>query len=323
MELSSSTSEAAARDKRWQQSGTTGSAGVAPPVSSRNVTIGSIVLGFVVIWVYMHRALVGSGGAGDAYAPRGRGIGALPSEVTTENILRLQHLVDDSKALLAEIRSSNITVNAHTVHELQRVDAAGASVVAEELQAVKRRFAEAQREIARYKDKEQALLEGEGGEQQGGGLVGPAGAGGRQQHQKLLAENTEMRKHLQECQQQLLHAHSTQASIGSSAGSAGATGAAVLEGRGGDAPWLFIGIPTVSRNANQDYLLQTLASIRHQLPTDPNDLVSAPSYRAGCAFVLCVSCHLVLCTLCGPFTNPPSPSMPPCAAVPPRQGAGG
>eukprot|EP00605_Chrysophyceae_sp_TOSAG23-4_P000719 GSChrysophyteH1.ASY1.ANO1.803.1 assembled CDS len=37
--------------------------------------------------------------------------------------------------------------------------------------------------------------------------------------------------------------------------------------------WLVIGIPTVSRAADQDYLLQTLSSIERQMPTDPNDLL--------------------------------------------------
>lgn len=39
--------------------------------------------------------------------------------------------------------------------------------------------------------------------------------------------------------------------------------------------WLVIGIPTVSRPNNEDYLMQTLVSISNQLPSDPKDLLFA------------------------------------------------
>ena len=37
--------------------------------------------------------------------------------------------------------------------------------------------------------------------------------------------------------------------------------------------WLVVGIPTVSRQHSEDYLLRTLASINHQLPLDPLDIM--------------------------------------------------
>jgi len=211
-----------------------------------------VIFGFIVVWLFMHRAVAGS----DSMSPRG-GLSA-STTVTTQNILRLQRLMDDSKALLDEIKSSNVTVSSHTLHELSRVEE-GRSVVAEELLSVKHRFVEAQREIARYKDllalhKEES--EREKGKEKG---MAHAVAGGG------ASEAAEMREHLLGCQQQLLHA------LSQPGGSA--AGGAVLEGQVGDSTWLFIGIPTVSRSANEDYLLQTLASIRRQLPTDPDDLL--------------------------------------------------
>ena len=40
-----------------------------------------------------------------------------------------------------------------------------------------------------------------------------------------------------------------------------------------DIKWLVVGIPTIPRMNNEDYLLQTLESIAEQLPTDPHDLL--------------------------------------------------
>jgi hypothetical protein len=37
-------------------------------------------------------------------------------------------------------------------------------------------------------------------------------------------------------------------------------------------PWLAIGIPTISRRNQEDYLLQSLDALIHQLPSDPSDL---------------------------------------------------
>lgn len=38
--------------------------------------------------------------------------------------------------------------------------------------------------------------------------------------------------------------------------------------------WLIIGIPTVARSSNQDYLLRALSDIADQFPTDPSDLLT-------------------------------------------------
>ena len=200
-----------------------------------------VVAMFLVIWGYMHRKLVVS----DQLAMDSPKAHLTP--VTTENILKLQNLLDESKAMMMEIRTANVTLSTHGLDQLAGMDASH-SVVAEELLSMKRRFAEAQREIGHCKNK----------------LVS-------QSDNTVSVGEEEMRKHLKECQQQLLNAHDRSNIISASTSAQSETSGSLQSSR--NKIWLIIGIPTVARSANQDYLIQTLASIRHQLPTDPNDLL--------------------------------------------------
>ena len=203
-------------------------------VSSRFLIVSAFVIASVFVWMYMHKTFLITNSRSDRALPNG----VAP---TTENLMRLQRILDESKALLKEIKSANITVSAHSSHEIVAMEA-GRSVLAEELDALKRQFSVVQSDLLQCKNS--------------------------QEHVKSSVhlintqnEAEELRKHLHECQEQLISAHDASKNKISDR-------EPVPEDT-----WLFIGIPTVARAENQDYLLQTLASIRHQLPTDANDLL--------------------------------------------------
>jgi hypothetical protein len=208
-------------------------------ISSWHIFIFTVAL-FLALWTYLHRTLVVSDPISSVAVKHRLG------QVSTENILKLQNLLDDSKVLLREIRSANTTLSAHTLNEFESVGA-DRSVLTEELLSLKRRHTEVERELGQCKKMR----------------ISPDAS--------VEAEREELRSHLKECQVHLVSALDQSSRIPSSH--------IVEQTNAGSSPnplnkyWLIIGIPTVSRSGNLDYLLQTLGTIRHQLPTDPSDLL--------------------------------------------------
>lgn len=154
--------------------------------------------------------------------------------VSRAEIERVHSLLQESKALLAELKGTNISLSAHASDSLSSASQVDSSI-ANEFRALERKYAEVNTELMSLKSQ--------------GGL--PSG-------------ESESVSQLQKCKQQL--AHSEAAAVNGSHSS-------LSDSSDGKDAWLVIGIPTVSRAANQDYLLQTLSSIERQMPTDPNDLL--------------------------------------------------
>jgi hypothetical protein len=162
--------------------------------------------------------------------------------VTNENVQHVQNLLEESKALLAELKTTNVSISAHTSQDLSHVDHINAAQVAADLQLMKEKYIQANSELEQYK-KLSAQSENHG-------------------------DGNNNVEELAKCHHDLRNARTTHDGSGNEGFLSNIDTSTKHEDN-----WLIIGIPTVGRSENQDYLVQTLASISHQLPSDSNDLL--------------------------------------------------
>ena len=210
-------------------SGSNGSgsgSGSAAAVRTRSHLTVFIVM--VVVWILVHGSFI-------PYLGNEGGVPSQYGTVSPENIAHVQHLLDDSKALLQELKTSDIPLSSHTSADLESIGKTDSWALEKQLRELEVKYKEAQAELAHQKTVNEDMLRQVNGFSHA--------------HESIKIANDRVN----------ISSYVTDVEKEPKTGSTD--------------NWLVIGIPTVARSENQDYLLQTLMSINQQLPSVPDDIL--------------------------------------------------
>lgn len=173
-----------------------------------------------------------------------------------KNSAHLQSMVDETHKLLKEVLRSNITLSRDALRELKLLDV-DSNFVRSDLQELTKQLDRLEDGFARCtKERYEANTQLEV----------------CHLHESKLREQLQRSGHISSHPPATptLHAPDvTNAAVSAAAAAAAAIGTASVAGD----KWLVIGIPTVARQHEERYLLQSLQTLATQLPTDPSNLL--------------------------------------------------
>ena len=197
----------------------------------------SLLAIFCCIWLLINRGLIKF----SIYDVNQQDEALSPHQITErEQTRHLKNLLSETTILLRDVMNSNVTVDANILREIKMISRNKKAVEADQIQ----------RQLSAALD------------------------------QKKLADCTAERKEisatLSECKLALQQSHivtSAKSSLDSFADNSSGSGSGSASGVTSSKKWLVIGIPTVSRAHNEDYLLKSLATLAAQLPSSDSDLM--------------------------------------------------
>ena len=212
----------------------------------------SIGMAFLIIWAYLHRTLVHNEDHHSEPHAKSSMMGGASgrSNLDAASVMHVQKLLDETKILLKDINAANVTLNQETLHDLSEIGHER-NAVAEELSAIKHTSLNTQEKLHTCEiERAEEAHKWEGWDLE---------------KKALLTRATDAEKG---------SSNSNSVDVSDNHHNSIDIAPPASQGHTNNKKyWLTIGIPTVSRAENQDYLLQTLASIRQQLPADPDDLL--------------------------------------------------
>ena len=133
-------------------SGSNGSgsgSGSAAAVRTRSHLTVFIVM--VVVWILVHGSFI-------PYLGNEGGVPSQYGTVSPENIAHVQHLLDDSKALLQELKTSDIPLSSHTSADLESIGKTDSWALEKQLRELEVKYKEAQAELAHQKTVNEDML---------------------------------------------------------------------------------------------------------------------------------------------------------------------